>query len=242
MAAVLCQSVGQLCKACLGCVVLPCKLGCELCGTTCNLCTDILCSPFVPYLFTTLALNIPPAIYGVRGTTTGDCDDASGKMWLLINAILAMLHIAGAFYIVVKIQGNEEVGGGGQQEVITATVNGDRTESKRQSSTGRLQKIFPTAPRSDAENRTLAGSVKRMGQVLCHDAGVAIYIVIACFWFVWQLYGISQVFSIDEDDNDEEGSVCDAREWVIISLGCGFLYMMMVGCAFGCSLCCLKRS
>ena len=106
MAAVVCQSIGQLCKGCLNCVVWPCKKGCELCGTTCHLCTDILCSPFVPYLFTTLALNIPPVVFGARGASA--CDDSDSRLWLFVNAILACVHIAGAFYIVVKIQGDED--------------------------------------------------------------------------------------------------------------------------------------
>lgn len=237
MAAVLCQSVGSLCKTCAECVVWPCKKGCECCGVTCSACctltNDVICSPFFPYLATTLALNVAPVVYGVRAVT--ECD--SDILWLLTNAVLAALHIVAAIYIVVRVQEEEEEE---EEEVITATVDGNRKSAS--GSSRRLQKIFPlsTASRQN-EDRGIGGSCKRMGHVMCHDVGVAIYILVAAFWFVWQMYGISQVFQLeDKEDDVTYESTCEAKEWIIYSLICGYLYMVLVCCAFGCSLCCLK--
>jgi len=245
MAAVLCQSVGSLCKTCVECVVWPCKKGCECCGASCSACctlmNDVVCSPFFPYLVTTLALNVAPVVFGVRAVTECDGD----KMWLLTNAVLAALHIVAAIYIVVKIQEEDEEEQ--EQEVITATVDGNReagSESKK-SMSSRLQNIFPISSTSQQnEERTIAGSLTRMGHVMCHDVGVAIYILVAAFWFVWQMYGIAKVFQLEDEAEEDvtEGSTCEAKEWIISSLICGYLYMMLACCAFGCSLCCLKRA
>lgn len=234
MAAVLCHSVGTLCHGCVEAVAWPCKKGCECCGKSCDVVQDFICSPFVPYLTTTLALNIAPVLYGVR--SLGACDNSA---WLATNALLCAGHIVGAIYIVSKIQADEQY----QEATAYAYTDaeaGNKAEDEqpeKKTPSEMLSKMFPpsaSAQEVDGERAT-GGSMKRMGQVLCHDVGVAIYILVAGFWFVWQLFGMSQ---LKGQDDAAEG--CDAQEWIITSLVCGFLYMVLVFCAFGCSLLCLR--
>jgi len=244
MAAVLCSSFGKLCSGCAEVVVWPCKKGCELCGQSCDLVSDVLCSPFAPYLITTLALNAAPLVYGLRSLTA--CDDPT---WLGVNALLAAGHLLGALYIVYKIQGEDEVIGEATAYVISPDADEKMEKGKAATATttndgqppsdiwNGLHKIVPPPSatpmqrdeQGEMQSTSRAGSMKRMGHVMCHDVGVAVYILVAAFWCVWQLFGISH--AVDE-------GVCSS--WVITSLLCGYLYMFLVFCAFGCSMLCLR--
>ena len=242
MAAVICQSVGKLCHGCVEALAWPCKMGCACCGKSCGALQDVVCSPFVPYLTTTLVLNVAPAMYGLRALTS--CDN--NATWLTVNGLLAAVHIVGAIYIVCKIQADDE------PQVTTAyayaedgelgnnnnKVDGPKVETKYNNEA--LHKIFPTSATKahPEEEGTMAGSLKRMGHVMCHDVGVAIYILAAAFWCFWQLFGVASLAKANDQEN-KDGS-CNAGEWIITSLVCGFLYTVLVFCAFGCSFFCLR--
>jgi hypothetical protein len=93
----------------------------------------------------------------------------------------------------------------------------------------------------DAGSDTAANSVQRLGQVMCYDAGVAVYIVISCAWMVWQSIGISRVLFGGSSGDDGGDDVCGEMEkWMVFSIICGFLYLMLVCFAFGCSILCLR--
>jgi hypothetical protein len=92
-------------------------------------------------------------------------------------------------------------------------------------------------------------SFRRLGQVLCYDAGVAGYIVIAFVWMLWQSFGLwvaissagTNYYNDDNDDSSEYVDICgNVRTWVIISIVCGFAYMSIVFFSFSCSLLCLR--
>lgn len=78
MAALLCQSIGQLLSNC----TLPCRSCCD--GVS-----KVLCSPFFPYIALTVGLNLPPVLWGAKAITT-DCDSS----WLLVNALATGLNVS----------------------------------------------------------------------------------------------------------------------------------------------------
>jgi hypothetical protein len=84
-----------------------------------------------------------------------------------------------------------------------------------------------------------ANSIQRLGQVMCYDAGVAVYIVVFFAWMVWQSIGMSQV--LFAGDNGDEDDVCDEmNKHMVFAIICGFLYLLLVCFAFGCSVLCLR--
>jgi hypothetical protein len=83
-----------------------------------------------------------------------------------------------------------------------------------------------------------SNSFHRLGHVLCYDPGAAIYFLIVVLWVIWQSVGVTVAISLVDIDDGEE---CDnIRRWIVLSTMCGFLYMMLVFFAFGCSLLCLR--
>lgn len=117
MAAVLCNGISQCCQGFCRILALPCKACggcCSALGDACNGCCKatgkacgfIFCqSPFTPYILTTLALQIPPVVWGLltvfsyRSTECGDFLN----IWMYIVALLAAAHILGAFYIALRM-------------------------------------------------------------------------------------------------------------------------------------------
>ena len=91
-----------------------------------------------------------------------------------------------------------------------------------------------------AEGPGQANSFQRLKQVFCYDMGVAIYILVIIFWFIWQSVGISAVLFANSND-DSDNYVCENIEKrTILSILCGFLYIMLVFVTFACSFICLK--
>lgn len=89
-----------------------------------------------------------------------------------------------------------------------------------------------------------ANSFQRLGQVLCYDTGVALYFFVAVLWVIWQTVGVTVAISLASTGNQNDDAVvyqCDSiKRWILLSTVCGFLYMMLVFFAFGCSLLCLR--
>lgn len=268
MAAVLCSSFAACCSSIGHCLTFPC----QACGTCCSSCCSsigrVLTSPFTPYLLTTVVLNFPPVVWGLR---TGievlqykaACKDSQ---WLYINALLSLVHLLAAFYIVHRIQeeGKEAAAaaeGTTAENPIDPEADAtnyqkmDRDEKGNNdtapSSSGsawqsaatwmfpgpaKAVKVAHTAVTETGEGQ--ANSFQRLKQVFCYDIGVALYIVAVVFWFIWQSIGISQViFSNENEDN----YLCENIEKrTILSILCGFLYIMLVFVTFACSLICLK--
>jgi hypothetical protein len=267
MAFLLCQSIGQLLSGVTKCCTIPCR-------SCCDGFTQVICSPFFPYLALTVGLNLPPTLWGIQSLANiRTCD----TVWLLANAVATALHIVAAFYIVYKIQtdqtpvqavATEEEAvayayadtGEGVTAAAATTTNTKLNEGSKMSveegthyksmeGPGPVQMLsrwtsISSGP-GDGSSATAANSVQRLGQVMCYDAGVAVYIIICCAWMVWQSIGVSTVLfggSSSSDDNDDGGDeICgEAGKWMVYSIICGFLYLMLVCFAFGCSILCLR--
>jgi hypothetical protein len=83
-----------------------------------------------------------------------------------------------------------------------------------------------------------SNSFHRLGHVLCYDPGAAVYFLIVVLWVIWQSVGVTVAISLVDNNNNDECS--NIRRWIVLSTMCGFLYMMLVFFAFGCSLLCLR--
>lgn len=271
MAAVLCSSFAGCCSAIGHCLTFPCQACGSCCAGCCASIGRALTSPFTPYLLTTVVLNFPPVVWGLRTAIdvvkfNAQCKDSQ---WLYINSLLSLVHLLAAFYIVHRIQEETKEAAAleeQQQAQQGATADNpidpeanatnyqpmDRDEKAAASTntTSAWQTaaawMFPGPAKAASMANTAvratgpgeAGSFQRLKQVFCYDIGVAVYILAVIFWFVWQSVGISQVlFGNENDDN----YLCENIEKrTILSILCGFLYIMLVFVTFACSFLCLK--
>ena len=225
MAAVICTSIGDLCR---GCTNILCVAPCKACGVTCDACcsgiSKVVMSPFFPYLLVTYVLNIPPLVLGIQSVSdlaTAGC--AGGAQWLLINAALCLVHLLASLYVVHKIRKDEHETAA---PVVTASAYGGTDDNKIESGTVYHHMVTPA-------DDTPSSSWGRIKHVLCFDKGVALYIVVAVVWIVWQTMGLSRYFALN-------GACGAIGGRMMTALFCGWFYMSMVGIAFLCSLCCLK--
>lgn len=93
-------------------------------------------------------------------------------------------------------------------------------------------------PPEPPRNRGGSNSWKRLGHLMCHDVGVACYMLVFLAWFVWLPVGISAKASSANDDDDEDCErVADAVQSCVI---CGFIYLLLVAASFCCSVVFLK--
>ena len=258
MAAVLCASVASCCSALGHCLTFPCSA----CGTCCSSCCSsigrALTSPFTPYILTTVVLNLPCVVWGLRTVVEvfkykESCQDSN---WVTINAALSLVHLLAAFYIVHRIQEDNRAaaaaleGEGSPNHPIDPEATNYKPMERGEDAKPTAWKsaaaaFFPgpakaadvahTAVRGEGE----ANSVQRLKQVFCYDIGVAVYIIAMLFWLIWQSVGISQVL-FGKDNTDSY--VCETIEKrTILSILCGFLYIMLVFVTFSCSFCCLRQ-
>lgn len=133
---------------------------------------------------------------------------------------------------------------------FAASVFGSKTdESKIESGTyyaaaepvqatpvaGRAQPVITKSTnRSILDSR--GNSMARIKHVLCYDGGVAIYIILAIVWMVWQGIGFGRLMSFNAGNCG--GNTVASK--LVTSLLCGYIYMSLVGIGFLCSLCCLR--
>lgn len=264
MAAVLCQSIGSCCSGMGRCLSCPFQVCGDCCSSCCSSIGRVLTSPFTPYLLTTVVLNLPPFVWGTR--TAIDVfhynSSCQNSRWLYINAALSLVHLIAAFYIVHRIQEENNqaeaaaaIAGSdpeasttndyqkmeGRGDETATTANGGGTGWKTIAST-----LFPVPAKAaqvahttlHGEGQGEANSVQRLKQVFCYDIGVALYILAIMFWFVWQSVGISQILFAE---NENDSYICENSEKrTILSILCGFLYIMLVCVTFACSFICLK--
>lgn len=158
-----------------------------------------------------------------------NCGDTT---WLKVNSVGAALHILAAFYIVWRIQQHHTATDESNASLATKPVESEyhRVETT-QTSDGRSS-MFAVHMFNRGDD---ASSWKRVGQVLCYDVGVALYILFFAFWIGWQSYGIKE--AIDDSAADE----CEyVHKWVVNSIVLGFVFMTMVACSFCCSMLCMS--
>ena len=268
MAAVLCQGIGSCCSGCGKLICLPfqlcdkacqglckgcsaaCEGVCKGCSNVCDTIGNICTSPFFPYLGVTFVLNVFPIIYGISPGIINWCESLS--IWLLINAILAAIHIGASFYIVTQIRMPLEqmptATTGIDTEIpandMEANNNAGGTQSSTQQQQPSSSPSLTPQQRIDAvrtvftmpqqEQRGEADTWSRVKHVLCLDKIVAVYILLFIGWIILLTVGIARVVI---DDTCSDG----LPQAVNISITCGFLYLFSVGVAFSLSLCCLGR-
>ena len=230
MAALICESISKACTGvCSGCGSACsglgaacgsiCTLPCKLCGECCKATSELVCTPFFPYLALTAVLNLPSLGFAIRAATQSSCDQTN---WLYVNCALCLVHVVMSIYIVRKIQASQDEND--DDNLIPAQVTGDNKNDA------------PAARVSTSSSAPPAGaSRKRMKEVLCYDPGVAIYLLVSLGWVGWLMYGYSQL--VDDDDAD---GCDDIQSYYYTSLTLGTLYAMLVCCTFCCSFLCLS--
>ena len=277
MAAILCSSIGSCCSSIGHCLTFPCTACSSCCSSLCSTLGRALTSPFTPYLLTTVLLNLPPVLWGLRTLVEVlkfgvKCQNSR---WLYVNALLSLVHLLAAFYIVHRIQQERRA----ENESIEATVvvegktvetavdpegagqnhadstpykamDADKINNNNNNNTtfdwqSVASYVFPGPTMATRAVQSVwesgegeANSWQRLKQVLCYDTGVALYIVATLLWLVWQSVGISQVLFGKEDSDDYRCENIEKR--TVLSILCGFLYIMLVFVTFACSFACLK--
>jgi hypothetical protein len=226
MAAVLCQSVGDLCtqscKAVSKVICLPCKalnLGCESLG-------EFLCTPFMPFLIVTFGLNTPALVLGIKSLDNYGCSELFN--WLIVNAVFAAIHMIASVYIVNRIKESAP----DRTPVAVATTGVESNDSKMES--GYILQNF-TVPNDD--DRGGSNSFQRVKHVLCYDKGMAVYILLVIFWMCWITVGISRRLFVEDANND---ACSELIPYMNITISCGYVWMTMVGVAFCCSFLCMR--
>jgi len=222
MAAVICTSLSELCRTSCNAVsrviCLPCKalnLGCERLG-------DLLCTPFMPFLVVTFALNTPGVVYGFMSVDNYGCSDLF--RWLIVNAVLSGIHMFGGMYIVNRIR-----------EPAAEELSSSKTQSSvdKMEEGGYVLNNF-SVPKNN--ERGGPNSFQRVKHVLCYDKGMALYILVVVFWMVWICMGVNRRLTVD-DGNE----ACDELiSYMNITISLGYVWMTVIGVAFCCSFLCLR--
>ena len=213
MAAVLCSTFGELLKGCCDGLGKVITLPCRACGCACSSLSEIVMSPFFPYLALTFCLNMPGLVYGFMGLTSG----CAASSWLLGNAVLSFIHMLGAMYIVNKIR-----------ETPSSLANPITNIGDAGAPVTNYGNF--SIPKENEQGA--ANSFSRIKHVLCYDKTMAVYIIIFIGWIVWLSVGIAKRLSVDDDGD------CD--KYMNVTISCGYMYLSFVFMAFGCSLCCLR--
>lgn len=131
--------------------------------------------------------------------------------WLMANALLCLIHMIACFYIVNKIR-------------ETAPANIDTSPDSVEEGANYTNFSVPKENQLGAEN-----SFTRIKHVLCYDKVTAVYILVFIFWMIWQCMGLAR-----------DGDCYELVHYRNVAVGCGYLYICMVGMSFACSLCCLR--
>lgn len=259
MAAVICSSFGDLCRGCGDVVCLPCKA----CGVGCSSICEVVSTPFFPYLLTTFGLNIPVLALGLQSIPdfmNGGC--GSESRWMIAAAGFAIVHMVASLYIIHRIreEKNEDfvhvnkptstttttvitpppakmtqanVYGGEKSDIPEAAVVATPvTTTTTTNNNNNLESGTVYTKMYESEDDSMSWS--RIKHVLCYDKWVAVYIVVAVIWVLWQTVGVSTYF---QHDSDACGGVGGR---MISSLFCGWFYMFLVGFAFLCGMCCMR--
>jgi hypothetical protein len=94
---------------------------------------------------------------------------------------------------------------------------------------------------NDDDDDGPSGSFQRLGQVMCYDTVVALYLLVAILWILWQSMGSMLAVSFAGKNSVGDNHQCDqVQRFVVYSLICGYVYLMVVTTSFGCSIICLR--
>jgi hypothetical protein len=177
---------------------------------------------------------MPPVIFSFMALGTGqDSDECiSASRWLHIDAILCLINILAALYMSLKITHEPEPDDANHDNsapFVLASVNDSATKSGHNKKT-----LVDKMMEKTLETDTRARSMGRVKDILCYDPLIAIYILVAIFYMVWQSMGVARGISAD-------GCGGGLDHYLSLSLMLGASYIMMGGMTFACSLCCLVR-
>jgi len=227
MAAVLCASINTLLRGCCEAVGTVLTLPCKACGFATGQLTDICRSPFCLYLTVALGLNLPPIILTgtAWGGRSGEDGCTSAFNWLVLNALLCLINMAGAVYISMKIAHEPE--DDNAAPFVEASVYNKESDTKAPEKT-----ITQRVMESTLETDSKAKSFARVKEVICYDPIVAVYIIVKIVFFVWQTIGVGR----NRLAMDCGGGLDESLSH---SLMCGFLYIFLGSTAFAMSICCL---
>jgi hypothetical protein len=270
MAFLLCQSIGQLLSSATKCCTVPCRNCCE--GLSHVICSPFFpylaltiglnlpptlwgvkslanvgaCDTLWLHLnAVATALHMVAAFYIVHKIQTEEP----------VQEAVTAEPVAYAYADVDTGVSNNAVGAVPVAATTSTKLNGNKISVEEGTHYRSMEGLGPgsfsrvqmlshwTFASSSSGSGSAANSVQRLGQVLCYDAGVAVYIIICCAWMVWQSIGMSRVLfggSSSDDDGDEEDICGEMEKWMVFSIICGFLYLMLVCFAFGCSILCLR--
>jgi len=218
MAAVLCETCGDMTKGLCNGICKILTLPCKACGLAFDPLKDAICTPFFPYLGLTFCLNIPGLYFGMRSATFG----CYLSTWLFTNGVLCIVHMIASIYVVNKI------GESNDTFLTPAVTEGGDVETQNTTITN--YKSFATPKQNE---QGAANSFARIKHVLCYDKIMAMYILFFIGWIMFLSYGVSVRLEAD-------GKCFWEDEWIDAAISCGYLYLSLVLVAFGCSLCCLR--
>eukprot|EP00934_Nitzschia_sp_Nitz4_P000850 Nitzschia sp. Nitz4//scaffold13_size275219//216006//216665//NITZ4_000907-RA/size275219-processed-gene-0.161-mRNA-1//-1//CDS//3329536113//850//frame0 len=219
MAAILCKGLCDICSG-LGSALseLAC-LPCKACGLACNTFGDLLKTPFLPYLALSFILNAPGVYYGILSIFL-DCPDLT--WYLLGNGAFCVAQMLGAWYIVQQIQA--------PNQDLPHQVAPKNNQDPEAPTTSYMNAI--SLPKSSLQGAP--NSMQRIKNILCHDVGVAVYLLVFFSWQFWVFCTAIGGVNANGDNCDEE------RHYLKVVHGCAMSYMSMVVFAFLISLCCLR--
>lgn len=222
MAAVLCNFISDLCTGTCDALGKVICLPCRACGMCTKELSEVCKSPFCIYLSVALGLNLPSIVFAGRAAASyglagggGGCSNQLN--WMYLNAALCAGNMIAAVYITERIQ---------KEQSMTTTVN------QLEDGTYYEAKAYSTGPSGDTSRNN---SVDRIKNVLCHDKGVAVYIIFLVVFLIWQSIGMSRWLASGVDCGN--GQIATL---LFNSLICNWLFITLGATSFICSLCCLR--
>jgi hypothetical protein len=243
MAAILCTTIGELISTACKALSIPCRA----CGAGCDKLGELICTPFMPYLVVTFFLNTPAVVYAIKSTVNEgwNCSYELFR-WLIINAVLSIIHMIASFYIVNLIREEKP------SPALPITATTAASQPTFMATTGTATTSEPTTTYQNASSGNSGNfiadssydvpggpnSFQRIKHVLCYDKGMAVYIVIFLFWIVWLAIGVSRRLFYDNNYDGDDG--CGVLRYMISAIAIGYVWMALVGTAFCCSLFCLR--
>lgn len=234
MAAILCQTIGELiskgCKALAG----PCKH----CGTCCDKLGELMCTPFMPYLVVTFFLNTPSVVLAMKSAPNYECSYSLFR-WLVVNAAFSTCHMVASFYIVKIIRAPAAINDTGTGGTISATTGLNPTTDEEKGRYGESN-FRPITDGSGEQAPGGAYSFQRIKHVLCYDKGMAVYILVFLVWIFWMAIGVSRRLFFDDLDDNNNADCDEMLGYMNTVIACGYVWMSLVGTAFCCSLLCLR--
>lgn len=218
MAAVLCNFISNVCTGACDAIGKVACLPCRACGLCTKELSEMFKSPFCVYLSVALGLNLPSIVFACRaaayGAGGGGCDDQLN--WMYLNAVLCAINMIAAIYISERIQ---------KERDHTVTVN--------QLEDGTYYKVKASAVGAGGDT-SRHNSMERIKKTLCDDKGVAVYIVFAVIYLIWQSIGMSRWLAAGANCGDGQ-----IATYMFNSLICNWLFITLGATSFICSLCCL---